>query len=291
MKSIEELNQRLSEIEREKRGISLEDALKKEMAEYKGDDEVVSFEEYKKTHADLIKKGFSSGIVLLDGIIDGFHEGDLITITSSTGMGKTSWCQFLTCSFSKIGIKSLWFSYEVPTINFLAKFGDDLPDGYLPKILIDRKMVWIERKIVEGIVKFGIKVVFIDHLHYLFNLGESRNVSLEIGEIMRSLKIIAKKYNITIFIISHTKKVDDMGIIGLDSLRDSSFTGQESDYVIALWRIKEKQTRKDIEEFGLQYRNETIISVIKNRYNGQLKSFKLYYKDNCYYESMEDSLT
>jgi len=287
MIDLKELNERLSRIEREKKGIALEDALREEMANYKGEDEVVSFEDYKKTHIEFVKQGFSSGMPSLDRLIDKFHEGDLVTITASTGQGKTSWCQYLTVNFANSQKKSLWFSYEVPVMNFLLKFGEQLPEGYVPNLLTERSLVWIERKIVEAIVKFKVSVVFVDHLHYLFNLRETRNVSLEIGEIMRTLKIIAKKYSVTIFIVAHTGKIEDgRSAVGLNNIRDSSFVGQESDYVFALWRIKLQQTWKQIEDFGVQYKNETVISVIKNRYNGQLGSVRMYYdlKNNRFTE-------
>ena len=290
MTTIQELNNRLAEIEREKKGIGLEDALREEMKNYKGDDEVISFLNYKEKHKDFIKKGFSSGCQKLDEFIDGFHDGDLITITATTGQGKTSYCQYLTSNLSKQGIKTIWFEYEVPINNFLQKFGENLPNGYLPQVLTDRSLVWIERKIVEAITKFDIKVVFIDHLHYLFNLRETRNVSLEIGEIMRTLKIIAKKYNISIFLVAHTGKLGEDGAVGLDSIRDSSFVGQESDYVIALWRIREKQTRRDIQDNGIRCKNETMISVVKNRYTGRLGSFKTMYdfSNNNYLTEFKD---
>ena len=46
---------------------------------------------------------------------------------------------------------------------------------------------------------------------------------------MRNLKIIAKKYDIAIFIMAHTGKSREDGTVGIDNIRDSSFVAQESD--------------------------------------------------------------
>ena len=275
--TLEQLEAQLEEIERHEESSELEWQFQNALMEYRGEDQVISFQKYRDENKNTKLVGFNSGLGALDELTSGFHKGDLITITGETGQGKTSFSQFLTSQFSKDKIKSLWFSYEMPVLNFLAKFGEDLPDGYLPKVLSDRNITWIERKIVEGIVKFKIQVVFIDHLHYLFNLRETKNVSLEIGDIMRSLKIIAKKYNITIFIMAHTGKSRDDGSVGLDNIRDSSFVAQESDYVIAVWRDKVKQNRETLQADGIKYTGDTTIFVAKNRYTGLVSSIKTKY--------------
>lgn len=289
--NLQELENQLEELEQEYTGVKLDLQLQEALKSYRGDDEIISFQKYRDNNKNIYKRGFSSGLLILDDYINGFQKGDLITVTAPTGHGKTSFCQFLTTNFSNQKIKSLWFSYEMPINNFLFKFGNSLPDGYLPKVLTDRNITWIERKVVEGIVKYNTGVVFIDHLHYLFNLRDSKNVSLEIGDIMRNLKIIAKKYNVTIFIVAHTGKMNEDGTVGLESIRDSSFVGQESDTVIALWRVRQKQTKIQRQQDGIQYTNETMVSVVKNRSLGTLGSFKTFYssKNNNYLMSVQNA--
>jgi replicative DNA helicase len=299
---LEELEQELQQIEKQKNKSETTDDLAQALKRYQGEDKVISFKDYLKSKKNR-PPYFSSGISLLDDLIEGFHEEDLVTITAPTGQGKTSFCQCLINNFSQQKIRSLLFSYEDSMENILKKFGDEIPDGYTPKVLTDRNLTWIERKIVEGIVKYDIQVVFIDHLHYLFNMETVGNYSLVIGQIMRSLKIICKKYGITIFVVAHTKMIREDDIIGLESIRDSSFIGQESDYVIALWRIREKQRRVDIKNEGIQYTNETMINIVKNRHTGNIGSFKVVYnslkfipveikyKNDEFEEDSEDSLS
>jgi len=285
--TIKQLEEEFEAIEKECDNSELEWQFKQALKEYKGEDQIISFQDWKKNNKDVNKKGFSSGLVELDDITNGFHKGDLITITGETGQGKTSFAQFLTMGFSESKIKSLWFSYEMPVNNFLMKF-DELPDGYLPKVLTERNITWIERKIVEGIVKFGIECVFIDHLHYLFDLSSKVNASLVIGDIMRNLKIIANKYNITIFILAHTGKSREDGSVGLDNIRDSSFVAQESDYVIAVWRVKTIKSKDLIRADGIEYTPFSKIFVAKNRYTGTVASINTRYVKGKYIYERED---
>lgn len=279
---LKQLEEELEAIEKECDATEQEWQFRETIKQYKGEDQIISFKDWKKNNADFKKMGFSSGLLELDDITSGFHKGDLITITGETGQGKTSFSQFLTGEFSKNKMRSLWFSYEMPINNFLMKF-EELPDGYLPKVLTERNMTWIERKIIEGIVKFDIQCVFIDHLHYLFDLTSKVNASLLIGDIMRNLKIIAKKYNITIFIMAHTGKSREDGTVGIDNIRDSSFVAQESDYVIAVWREKDNTRNKaDIRADGITYTGISKIFVAKNRYNGQVASIATTYNNGKY---------
>ena len=289
LNKIKELEEKLARTERELKEAELEEEFERILREYHGDDEVISFEEMKKLLEE--KKDFwiaKTKIPTLDKLIEGFREGDLIVVTAPTSHGKTTFCQTLTNKFSDQGIKSLWFSYEVPVKEFLAKFGDDLPLGYLPKSLVSRALLWIERKIVEAIAKYQIKVVFIDHLHYLIDLARMRNPSLEIGSIVRKLKEIALKYELVIFIVAHMTKTKFDEKAGIEDIRDSSFISQEADYVICLQRIAEKQSKRDLIERGKIYTNQTLLSVEKNRRTGKLGSLKLILKDEFFEELTED---
>ena len=278
--TIQELEEELEEVEKQSSKLQIESDLKQTLLRYKGEDKVISFQEFIKLNKEK-KPGFKSGMEKLDALID-FGEEEVITITAPTGMGKTTYCAYLTKQFATQGLKSLWFCYENSTMSLIEKFGEEVPEGYLPKVLLERSLIWIERRIVESIAKYNTKIVFIDHLHYLVDMSANRNMSLVIGEIMRQLKILSRKYKITIFIVAHTVKIGEDSIVSLDSIRDSSFIGQESDAVIALWRVREKQKRIDMQQEGIKYTNETMIAVVKNRKNGRLGSFKMVYTGEKY---------
>lgn len=227
----------------------------KELASYDKEDKVISFKEMQelaeknKAHIFAIK----SDIPSLDGMVGGFEGGELNVISGKTGGGKTLFAQTLTKNFSDQGIKSLWFSYEMPPYNFLKRF-PSIPEAYMPQILTARDPRWIEARIWEAKLKYDTRIVFIDHLHYLVDMARMQNMSIEIGEIMRSLKKIAIKHNIVLFLIAHTKMTNEDDELGLGSVRDSGMIECEADNVFYVWR----NMKRDIF-------NQSILKIAKNR--------------------------
>jgi replicative DNA helicase len=146
--------------------------------------------------------------------------------------------QSLTQNFVEHHHPPLWFSFEVPPRQFLSQF-ERLPFIYMPSKLKAHAMDWIEERIMESFAKYNTRVVFIDHLHYLFDIQKSRNPSLDIGAIIRKLKGIAVNNEFVIFLLCHTSKAKDENE-SYESIRDSSFVAQESDCVIMVKRTPEE---------------------------------------------------
>lgn len=251
---------------------------------YQGEDRVITSKEAWQLLAEERKKPiirFNTKIPTLDRMIDGFRKGDLITISAPTKQGKTTLAQTFTHGFSENNISSLWFSYELRQLDFLEKFGEKLPYFALPKKLEGNSLSWIEERIMEAIAKYGIQVVFIDHLHFLLDMsfiGQRGNVSLLIGSIMRRLKQIALKYEITIVLIAHTTKINFEKTPDLNDIRDSSFISQESDTVLMIWRLMEKGN----------YIDKARLGVLANRRNGRTGIIKLDLINNRFYEETEN---
>ncbi len=228
-----------------------------ELASYEGKDKVVSSHDLKKhllsfpKNAVKLRTGFSE----MDRYLNCFEGGELTVISGETGHGKTLFGQTLTHAFAEAGSHSLWFTYEVPALQFINQFGQDPPLFYLPTVLEESSLTWIEKRIWESKLKFNTEAVFIDHLHFLIDMKSKHNMSLEIGFVMRSLKKMALKFNIAIFLLAHTEKIKNDGEPDVRSLRDSSFVGQESDNVLFIWRKKDSD-------------NEAILKIAKNRKNG-----------------------
>lgn len=210
--------------------------------EYNEADQVVSSQEMWELLKDRKVSGFRIvKFKQLDGLLEGFQEGELIVISGLTKHGKTCFCQSLTMQMVGNGDHALWFTFEVPERAFLSFMEDagDMPLFFMPQQLRSKDMVFIENKIKEAIIKHGIKAVFIDHLHYLLDMRKN-NVSLEIGAIMRFLKEIAIKYSLVIFLVAHTQKIDSETEPSAGSIRDSSFIGQEADVVLIILRLAEE---------------------------------------------------
>jgi replicative DNA helicase len=211
---------------------------KKELRSYDGPDRIVPAMEMaiKFQHEPECLINLNSGITGIDKLCGGFRDGELITISGYTKNGKTLLAQTLTAAFASQGSFPLWFSYEVPVRQFLRQF-PTVPHLFIPMELKANAMDWVEDRILEALQKFNCRCVFIDHLHFLFDLGRSRNPSLDIGQVIRRLKGMAIKHEIIIFLLCHTQqpKEGDEGL-SYEKIRDSSFVAQESDCVIMIAR-------------------------------------------------------
>ncbi len=212
------------------------DGGKKNLADYDGEDRVISAHEMTLTfpEKDQYTVNVKSGIPSIDYYCDGFRDGELITISGKTKQGKTLLAQSFTHNFAQHHHPPLWFTFEVPARQFIGQF-ETIPFIYMPSKLRAHAMGWIEDRIMESFAKYNTRIVFIDHLHYLFDIQKSRNPSLDIGAIIRHLKGIAVDNEFVIFLLCHTSKAKDENE-SYESIRDSSFVAQESDCVIMVKR-------------------------------------------------------
>jgi archaellum biogenesis ATPase FlaH len=215
------------------------------LKDYTGEDEVLTSTEMKVMVDDEPhREWFRSNVPTLDMKIEGFEAGELIAISGPRKSGKTLFCQSLTKTFQEQELASLWFSYELTPKQFFRAFGEgELPVFLMPKKNKAHDLVWLKDRILESIAKYGTSVVFIDHLHFLFDLAKVRNSSLEIGQVIRFLKSLAIELNITIFILCHMKKLQfDTEPTDTD-FRDSSFVASESDTGLIIWRVKDSDNK------------------------------------------------
>lgn len=222
--------------------------LLEQLKDYQGSDSIVSSFEMQRLLRERKESQFKlmSQIPSLDKAIDGFVGGEVISISGPPKHGKTLLAQSLTVNFEAQGSLSLWFTFELPPIEFFKRF-PALPHFYLPKILKPSAMDWLEERIWEALAKYSTRVVFIDHLHFLFDLARVKNASLEIGTIIRKLKTLAIDGNFIIFLMCHTSKSATPQKLSFHDIRDSSFVAQESDTVLMIRRMDEVQSKLRVE--------------------------------------------
>lgn len=236
---------------------------------YDGDDKVILSDEMIKILNSQSKPvQIKSNILSLDNYLEGFQGGELITISGNRKNGKTLLAKTLTKKFSEQNINCLWFSFEVTIRQFIDQFNFNgkVPLFMLPQKLKSCSMNWLQERIYEAYFKYRIQCVFIDHLHYLFDIARSKNVSLEIGQVIRQLKSLAIELDIVIFILCHFQKTVKEEDITDDLIRDSSFITQESDVALLIWRIKEDDN-KALVKISYSRRTgvmEKIIPFVKN---------------------------
>lgn len=259
------------------------------------DNEVLPLEEVAKIEKEQIgvSDKYRIGFPTLDDCFrgGGITEGRWVVISGVTGEGKTTLAQTLTYNFSQEGIASMWFTYEVTPLELWENFQEinvavDLAT-YTPKQTTTGKLDWIFRKVKEGMSKYGVKVVFIDHLGFLEpsikgvdrNLGNTLDAFLT--SMCREIKTFCVKNRVIFFVMYQLKKVEGREPT-INDIKNSSGIGQESDAVIYIQRLKEKKIAKQFEDMAVSgdtYTNEAKITLIKNRMGSKLKFIKVRYEN------------
>ena len=253
----------------------------KEIAKvYRGEDKVISFAEIaERIRNEKDENKMMSGYLGIDNLLKGFRPQQLIVVSALTGSGKTSFLMDMTNKLKEEN--PLWFPFEEGAEELIRKFlerGEEPPKAFTPENMKANTMEWLESKIVESIAKFDTKIVFIDQLDFIVSM-KGENHSLNVGQTMRDLKGLAKKWNIVIFIICHLTKAKMDTQPTLEDLKGSSSIGQEADTVILLWR----ETKR--EQGELVITNNVNVSVQKNRRHGKTGNVKMVYDNGKFIEA------
>lgn len=248
--------------------VRLQEVAKAYDGEYKliwSDDLLKEIKERPRTELHAV-----ADLPLLNDIIGGFREQQLITVSAHSKHGKTSWAMFLIEQFEKL--KPVMIPLEQSNEELVQQRSDN---GYsIPLFLSPRRLAarvtvdWVEERVVEGIAKFNTKMIFIDHLGYIDDFGEDgkfarENHAYRIEMIMKGLKNIAKRWNVIVVLLVHISQNDEGKPPSLQDLKGSSSILQESDMVMMLWRKNELKKKIRV------YSNKTMISILANRRTGK----------------------
>jgi replicative DNA helicase len=280
---IEDLIKKLeTEIQSTQSGLEQAESLSrlKEIAKvYRGDDEIVDFESIvERIKNEKEEPRIMSGWPGLDGLLRGFRSQQLIVVSAATKSGKTSFLMDLTTKIADA--HPLWFPFEESAEELIRKYieRDEVPPhAYTPRQMSGNALNWIETKIVESIAKYDSRVAFIDHLDFVVPFTADSH-ALRVGQAMRELKGLAKKWNIVIFVVCHLVKTKMNEEPTLEDLRGSSAIAQEADTVLLLWREMKK------EDGHVVITDNVNISVQANRRFGKTGNIKMVYVNGKFLE-------
>ena len=242
----------------------------------------------------------------------GLRQGELVTLTGGTGLGKSSVTRELehhlikstTDNVGVIALEEDWrrtidgiLSIEANARLYIDQERENFSKEELDKffdVLYDgdnKNRVWVHShfgtndiddifsKLRYMIIGCECKLVVVDHLHMLVSAVHEGDERRAIDSIMTKLRSLVEETGAGIVLVSHLRRVDgnkghENGIeVSLSHLRGSNSIGQLSDFVIALER---NQQSDDIDEA-----RTTKMRVLKSRYTGDvgLASHLLYDKD------------
>jgi replicative DNA helicase len=264
------------------------DHLQPEDFEFKDlDDKIILLREAKiNPDGDKYQTGFAT---LNESLRGGVKNGDLVIISGRSGHGKTTWAQTLTYNFCREGIPCLWFSYEVSLKELDRKFREMKMEPYyevtVPKKNTTGKIDWITEKIRESWVKFGTKIIFIDHIDFLVpkECRTSDNEQTTLKRITTELKQLAIELEVVIVTMAHIKKIEEGKDPGLYDIGYSAGIFQLADLVFMVDRERIKRRGLNANEGDL-FTNNTIIKIVKNRETGILKFLKVNYANGRFCE-------
>lgn len=242
--------------------------------------------------------GVKSGFNKIDETISGLNNSDLILIASRPGMGKTSFALNIALNAAKnfedgsIVIFQLEMSKEQLITKLLSsealidsrklKIGELNHDEWLnlansTKKLSDLK-IYIDDNPLITVTEMkarcrrikNLKLVVIDYLQLMQTNKKTNNRTQEIADISRSLKIMAKEFNIPIICLSQLSRALEQRSEKnkkpiLSDLRESGAIEQDADIVMFIYRSDYYNVNND---------NIAEIIIAKNRH-GPTDTIKL----------------
>ena len=284
--------ERMTQEERYQAFVQLSEYIENETLQQFGADkaEIVPFSDFIEPALEMMKDpekihGIASGYSNIDAFTRGFEPGELIIVGAVEGVGKSMFVQNMFHNMGIRGVPNLFISMEMTNEEAEKRYIEMQMDvdqcsreeaaakiEEMPLYAYQTENMNLEEldsKIGEAKDKYGIKIMAIDHLHY-FAPQDTQNSSAVIGYLIRNLKMMARKHELPMIVISHLTKQKSRKMPDKSSLRDSSFIAQDADAVIMLnrdWGSEDAIARNTL-EFDTQ----------KNRTRGFLGRGQLYIK-------------
>ena len=225
----------------------------------------------------------------LNDLAHGIRQGELVTLCSGTGVGKSSVCRELAYWLmgfgKKVGYIALEESVEKTARAMMGIYLNcpqhywDFPEEKLKEafdaaigndrlVLYDHfgSMAWdnLVSKIRYMVLHLGATHIFLDHLSIIVSgIGDGDERRM-IDHAMTRLRSITEELGIALILVSHLRRPEGRGHedgaqTSLAQLRGSHAIAQLSDIVVGLERDQQDEDNPNV----------TTIRVLKNRFSGE----------------------
>ena len=229
-----------------------------------------NFEMFKKLSSEDRSQyvGIPTGISTLDEVTSGLNRSDLIIVGARPGMGKTSFAlniarnvamlqkrtvAFFNLEMSREQMVNRLLSSEARVSSKKLRTGNLSPDEWgristaaselcqAPIFLDDTATITVP-EMKARLLRLGndLGFVVVDYLQLMHSARRIDNRVLEVSEITRSLKIMAKELNVPIMVCAQlsrgTEKQGSSHRPALADLRESGSIEQDADQVLFLYR-------------------------------------------------------
>jgi replicative DNA helicase len=256
----------------------------------------------------VLVTGVPTGYHELDQLTSGFQPGDLVVIAGRPSMGKTALALNITQSATAAtGIPSAIFSIEMSREQLSLRIlssearidsskmrGGFLKESDLARInraagtLYDLPIYIDDSPAISALeirakarrmkMEKGLGFIIVDYLQLMRGRASAERRELEISEISRSLKALAKELHIPVVALSQlNRKVEDRSNKRpvLSDLRESGAIEQDADVIVFIYRDEVYNTEPDNPNRGIAE-----IHVAKQR-NGPIGTLKLTFLEHC----------
>lgn len=285
-----------------------------------------AFERIDELHSNQGKlRGIPTGYAQLDNILAGLQRSDLVILAARPSVGKTTLALDIARHVGvkekiPVGLFSLEMSKEQLVDRLLcAEAGVDLwqmRTGHLASdsgnddfarighamgvlseapIYIDdsasASIMEIRSKARRLQMEHGLGMLIIDYLQLMESQGKVENRVLEVADITRSLKGIARELNIPVLALSQLSRAVEMrspAIPRLADLRESGSIEQDADVVMFIYR---KSKDRSIYTINEDEKNLADIIIAKHR-NGPTGQVQLYFDEqHVSFRNLETRIT
>lgn len=262
-------------------------------------------------------RGVTTGFKDLDNMLSGWQRSDLIILAARPSVGKTSLAldfvrhaavsgkhgvAFFSLEMSKEQLVDRMVSAESKVNAWKLRTGAKLYDNEWQllqeslnrlrsaNIFIDDEPaitpIKIKSKLRKMNSKAKIDLVIVDYLQLMNTTKSYDNMVNQVTEISRSLKAIAKEFNVPVIALSQLSRAVETrgGKPKLSDLRDSGSIEQDADVVMFIHRDDYQKSASDRENTGML---EAEILIEKHR-NGPTGFIKLHFdKDKTTFVSID----
>lgn len=247
--------------------------------------------------------GVTTGFTDLNSLLGGFQKSDLVLLAARPSMGKTALAVNLAVNAAKAGKKVAMFSLEMSKtqigqrilaafaqMNLSSLFKGELEGTDLVNLItasnelsnynlhIDDtaaiSLIELKAKLRRLKMEEGLDLVVIDYLQLMTTGERIENRVLEISQISRGLKAIAKELDVPVLALSQLSRALEQRPDKrpkLSDLRESGAIEQDADIVMFLYRdyVYNKETE-----------NPNLAEVIVSKHrNGPIGVVNLIWKD------------
>lgn len=253
-------------------------------------------------------RGIPCGLKSMDKMLGGFQKSDLVILAARPSVGKSALGFDMLRHMAVNEKKSVAiFSLEMPAVQVIervlaqqidvnlwnlrmGKLSDEDYRKYSEgagklsesKIFVDDtaglNIMQLKSKARKLVMDHGLDIILIDYLQLMQGTARIENRAQEVGEISRSLKILARELNIPVIALSQLNRAVENRIDRvpqLSDLRESGSIEQDADLVIFLGR----DLNQDTEQQEVQDVMKVDVFIAKHR-NGPTGRFSLNFHAN-----------